>query len=41
MVGDRAGLFADLELRRRRAQISARHECEPPEAPGAVRALAS
>jgi hypothetical protein len=28
MVGDRAGLFADLELRRRRAQIAARHEFE-------------
>ena len=41
MVGDRAGLFADLDIRRRRAQIAARHECEQPEAPGALRALAS
>ena len=41
MIGDRAGLFADLDLRRRRAQIAARHECEQPDAPAAARALAS
>jgi len=41
MVGDRAGLFADLELRRRRAQIAARHACEQPDVPAAARALAS
>jgi hypothetical protein len=41
MVGDRAGLFADLERRRRRAQIAARHEVEQAGTPGAVRALAS
>jgi len=41
MIGDRAGLFADLDIRRRRAQIAARHEYEQPEAPGALRALAS
>ena len=41
MVGDRAGLFADLEFRRRRAQIAARHELEQPGVPVPVRALAS
>jgi len=41
MVADRAGLFTDLDLRRRRAQIAARHEFERPEAPVPARALAS
>jgi hypothetical protein len=41
MVGDRAALFADLELRRRRAQIAARHEFDQPRSAGAAPALAS
>jgi hypothetical protein len=41
VIGDRAGLFADLELRRRRAQIAARHEVEQPDVSVPVRALAS
>jgi hypothetical protein len=41
MVADRADLFADLDLRRRRAQIAARLEFERPEAPVPAQALAS